>query len=229
MKAAMESIIRTINCREISLFVFYSTILGVAMNFYRPEHKRLSWEYKARVVQMAMPSDIGSVGGMVESAIEQRDKADRNSSTNLSPIQTEISSKNLEIAASERLNIDSMTKRDNTLRSEVPEAFSEPKGINFEQAKKLFLDKNTLFIDARNDAEHAEGHISGGIHIFAQDIQQHIPKIFQIPRDQRIVVYCNGGDCDLSHELAGQLVRQFQKKYVYVYLGGWNEWKEKMK
>ncbi len=81
-------------------------------------------------------------------------------------------------------------------------------------------------MDARSAEHHAEGNIPNSINIDVQDFQSNIPKVIGLPRDQAIVVYCGGGNCDLSHELANNLSALGFKK-VFVYTGGWDEWKTK--
>jgi rhodanese-related sulfurtransferase len=100
-----------------------------------------------------------------------------------------------------------------------------PKEIRYEQAKLLF-DRKVLFIDARSAQHHAEGNIPNSINVDVQDFQANIPKVITLPREHPVVVYCGGGNCDLSHELANNLAALgFQK--VFVYTGGWEEWKTK--
>ena len=111
---------------------------------------------------------------------------------------------------------------DSVKNAELPAA---PKEIRYEQAKLLF-DKKVLFMDARDASHHAEGNIPGSINIDVQDFQANIPKVIGLPREQPVVVYCGGGNCDLSHELANNLFALGFKK-VFVYTGGWEEWKTK--
>jgi rhodanese-related sulfurtransferase len=49
-----------------------------------------------------------------------------------------------------------------------------------------------------------------------------------LPRDKTYIVYCDGGACDLSHHVAKTLI-EFGFKRVFVYRGGWDEWKIKNK
>ena len=113
--------------------------------------------------------------------------------------------------------------------SEKPVASNEkpqPASVSYSQVLRLLEDKDVLFIDARNDDEWNEGHIPGAIHIFPEDFQKHIPEIISLPRDKRIVAYCSGGpECPLSHEICEQLAN-FGFKRLFIYFGGWTEWKK---
>ncbi|MBS1536527.1 MAG: hypothetical protein JST20_02110 [Bacteroidetes bacterium] len=112
---------------------------------------------------------------------------------------------------------------------ETPNSSSEkpkPASVTYSQVLRLLEDKDVLFIDARNDDEWNAGHIPGAIHIFPEDFQKHIPEIIGLPRDKRIVAYCSGGpECPLSHEICEQLAN-FGFKRLFIYFGGWTEWKK---
>lgn len=98
--------------------------------------------------------------------------------------------------------------------------------VTYEQVKKLATDPNVLFIDARNAEEYGQGHIGNAINIYTPEFEQNIHKVITLPRDKRVVVYCGGGACELSHELAAHMGNLgFQR--VYVYTGGWHEWSTK--
>ncbi len=97
------------------------------------------------------------------------------------------------------------------------------KAIDTERAKKVLDTKSGLFIDARRADQFANGHIAGAINIYAYEFGDNISKILDVPRDRLIVVYCDGGACDLSHELSDELLR-FGFKRVVIYQGGWEEW-----
>ena len=99
--------------------------------------------------------------------------------------------------------------------------------INSETAKAVFDEKKALFIDARSAEEFAKGHIPEAINVYAIDFQKHIPELLQLQSkrgaDAPVVAYCGGGLCELSHELAEQLVLLGFRR-VFVYTGGTQEW-----
>ncbi|HYF02678.1 MAG TPA: rhodanese-like domain-containing protein [Patescibacteria group bacterium] len=118
-------------------------------------------------------------------------------------------------------------KRDSLKTAQVPTetVSTAPKEIRYDQAKMLF-ERKVLFMDARPPHQHAEGNIPNSMNVDVQDFETNIPRIIGLPREQPIVVYCGGGTCDLSHELADRLAT-FGFKKVYIYTGGWEEWKTK--
>ena len=82
-------------------------------------------------------------------------------------------------------------------------------------------DRGILFIDARDEEEFAEGHIKGAT------VAPSTPELVQLfpDRSSAIVTYCSGGDCDVSQELAEELMYDWEYERIFVYLGGWPEWK----
>lgn len=101
----------------------------------------------------------------------------------------------------------------------------EAKAVQYQQVLMLLKDPDVLFIDARNSHEFAEGHLPSAINIFAMEFEQNIPKVITLPREKRIVVYCGGGECELSHDVCNNLIALGFRK-VYIYLGGWDDWKK---
>ena len=98
--------------------------------------------------------------------------------------------------------------------------------IRFDQVEKLLQNPDVLFIDARPKHEFDLGHIGSAISIYTPEFEQNIPRVIGLPRDKPIVAYCGGGACELSHELADNLLKMGFTR-VFVYVGGWNEWKQK--
>ena len=98
---------------------------------------------------------------------------------------------------------------------------SVPQYINLESAKEMY-DRGIIFIDARDEEEFAEGHIKGAI------LAPSTPELVQLfpDRSSPIVTYCSGGDCDVSMELAEQLMFDWEYERIFVYLGGWPEWEK---
>ncbi len=81
-------------------------------------------------------------------------------------------------------------------------------------------------IDARGAEKFAEGHIADAVNIYGGEVQTRIPDIMQAPRDRVILIYCDGGECELSHHVA-DVLKQFNYGPIFIYTGGWAEWKTK--
>lgn len=93
--------------------------------------------------------------------------------------------------------------------------------ISLDQAKE-FYEKNTLFLDARDEVYYNKGHIKGAIkNIFFMELLFNIESM-QSKQDP-LVVYCGDPGCGDSEDLAYNLQDAGFTK-LYVFKGGWLEW-----
>jgi len=101
--------------------------------------------------------------------------------------------------------------------------------VTYEQMKKIIAHKDFLIIDARRPEQYQKSHIPNSINIFPLEEEGIlIEKILSLPRDKTIIIYCDGGSCELSDEIA-TLLDNFGFKKFYIYEGGWEEWSKKQK
>jgi len=111
----------------------------------------------------------------------------------------------------------------------------EEKGLrlaNSNQVVQLFHDprkeqNRVVFIDARKDDEFQRGHIPGAWRYDYVHHEEFLPTVDSIciGADQ-IVVYCGGGNCELSEFAAIDLrdILSLPKEKLLVYGGGFTEW-----
>ena len=94
-------------------------------------------------------------------------------------------------------------------------------------AKNRFDQKSAIFLDARSPEEYAQGHIPGALEFSANDFEKFAPQILPQLKDkhQELITYCHGSSCDLSLQLANNLLQQGYTN-VKVFFGGWPEWKK---
>jgi rhodanese-related sulfurtransferase len=100
------------------------------------------------------------------------------------------------------------------------------------QVTQLFQDPRreqdwVIFIDARDDANYQAGHIPSAYHFDRFHPENYLTNVVQpCMAAQRIVFYCNGGDCDASEQAAIMLRDSLAlpPEKVFVYGGGINEW-----
>ncbi len=103
--------------------------------------------------------------------------------------------------------------------------------VNGEQALHLFQDPlyqqgAIIFIDARNDEHYQGGHIPGAYQFDNYHPENYMGTIFPICQSaQKIVIYCNGGNCEDS-QFAALTLRdaQIPNEKLFVYTGGITEW-----
>jgi rhodanese-related sulfurtransferase len=103
--------------------------------------------------------------------------------------------------------------------------------IQFDQVKAIFegTDPTTgayVFVDARNDHLYAEGHIPGAVQCDHYRLNDYIDDVLPLAQQvEKVIVYCNGGDCEDSIFMCGDLIDSgipFERMYLYP--GGWKQW-----
>ena len=101
--------------------------------------------------------------------------------------------------------------------------------ITSAQAKALF-DGGAVFLDARRSAAYREGHVRGSrsISVWESDADAKVKAFYDEGHDANapIVVYCSGGDCEDSHELARKLWGVTFDN-VCVYRDGFPDWEKR--
>lgn len=103
-----------------------------------------------------------------------------------------------------------------------------PSGIRLNlslvEAKNLFMQKKSIFIDARPKDDYEKGHIRGARSLPWHEVDQRFMEVTKnISLDTPIITYCDGETCDLSHELANFLI-ELGFKNVKVLVNGWTKW-----
>ena len=126
------------------------------------------------------------------------------------------------LANTQNLNEQNQISGKNHQQIKKEAEFKEPKAITIDQAYKLFK-QGVVFIDARESEEYTDDHILNAISIPFYEYDENAFKLNSIKKDQPIVVYCAGSDCDLSILLGDQLFEMGYKN-TYIFFGGWNEW-----
>jgi rhodanese-related sulfurtransferase len=104
------------------------------------------------------------------------------------------------------------------------------KSISYNQIFRFSSNQGVVIVDARRPEAYSAGHIGNSVNIFPEwEEAEYVQKILTLPRNKPIIVYCDGGTCDLSHELARDLIMSFNFKKVFIYTGGWEEWSKRQK
>ncbi|MFQ5494578.1 MAG: rhodanese-like domain-containing protein [Phycisphaerae bacterium] len=103
--------------------------------------------------------------------------------------------------------------------------------ISLAEVVEVFNDPNTatganVFVDARNDDTYAEGHIPGALQANHYEIERYIDDVMQIAVGaEKVIVYCNGGDCEDSIFVCGDLLEAgLSWDSIYLFEGGWTAW-----
>ena len=104
--------------------------------------------------------------------------------------------------------------------------------VTVEDVIKLFQDPKTaegafIFVDARADNPFRAGHIPGAVqcdYYREKHLESVLPRLYGA---EKIIVYCNGGDCEDSLHLCSELyTSQIPWGSIYLFKGGWEEWQK---
>ncbi|MBF0227274.1 MAG: rhodanese-like domain-containing protein [Desulfobacterales bacterium] len=112
----------------------------------------------------------------------------------------------------------------------VEARFSDNKGeslvISLNDARKLFEENACVFVDARNVSDYENGHIKNAINVPWHNVEDYFSKFIEkVELDKLLITYCDGENCDLSHELALFLIDAGYKN-VKILINGWTVWSE---
>jgi rhodanese-related sulfurtransferase len=81
-----------------------------------------------------------------------------------------------------------------------------------------------LILDVRETEEYRQGHIAGAFSLPYDEAITDPERLERLDAGGRpIIVYCGGGTCELSLNMAFALIEAGQKR-VLVYMGGFPEW-----
>jgi rhodanese-related sulfurtransferase len=88
-----------------------------------------------------------------------------------------------------------------------------------------------LFVDSRRPDDFVTGHIPGALNVPLERAQRPEKTeagpdwagMLDIPGEQTLVIYCEGGDCQTSISLA-KIIREQGYQDIRIFAGGWAEW-----
>jgi len=206
-----------INLTKCVLIILISSILGILYNFVNSrgiplisKQKETKWASDSIVSSSLKPMDTLNNNVKVKHLLEEKSLLNKKATT-LNPK-----------LKSESVN-HKQPKPQTTNNTNEDEGFSEPIGINLEQAYKLYT-MGIVFIDARDESEYKAGHIKNSINLSIYDFDKYKNVLYRISKTQTIVCYCGGIDCDLSTQLANKLF-SLGYRNNYIFIGGWEQWK----
>ncbi len=97
--------------------------------------------------------------------------------------------------------------------------------ISLESALAAHQKEETVFADARPQADYEAGHIKGALHLPVHRFETWIDTFIQNhPIDTPIITYCDGPNCHLGEDLAEQLVFAGYENVRHLQ-NGWSRWK----
>jgi len=103
--------------------------------------------------------------------------------------------------------------------------------VTFEQALEIYNDPGyaqgiCIFVDARDNEHFRKGHIPGAHQLDHYRSEHYLPQLVPVAMGcDRVVVYCNGGECEDSIFACTDLLDAgVPYEQLYLYEGGYNEW-----
>ncbi len=113
---------------------------------------------------------------------------------------------------------------DPVAKDPVPEPELPEYYISVERAFQ-YWDEGMPFVDARTDSERVVGTIEGAVHLETRHFISGLsePILNQLERSFPVIIFCAGGECDASENVAQRLIgRGFTE--VYIMHEGYGAW-----
>jgi len=115
---------------------------------------------------------------------------------------------------------------DSSIQFELPENMTEPHNVTIKVVEHLRRKDIATIIDARDEEDFKNGHIKDAINIPYDYYEDFEFLLDEVDLERIIIIYCSGGECSLSLDLADYLMQERGFFNVLIYEGGWPEWKE---
>ncbi len=194
-----------ISFKDIALIIIASILVGFIYNSLNPKGISLIKEKKELVFEsdsllLSIDQEVETIDSIKTSEITEKELIPKGNNVRKDSVQK---------------------KEENKI---IIEPFTEPKAIKIDLAYKLYQ-QGVKFIDARMPDEYSLGHIKGAYNIPFDGDESYREILNNFSKEEILVVYCGGTDCDLSFYLGNELSEKGFKR-VYVFFGGWNEWIE---
>ncbi|MGB9893700.1 MAG: rhodanese-like domain-containing protein [Candidatus Saccharicenans sp.] len=96
--------------------------------------------------------------------------------------------------------------------------------ITLAETEDLWSNQQAVIVDSRPAFEFKGGHIPGAISVPLEEVKKGNNSLLEkIPRGRLLVIYCEGGDCLTSLNLA-KILHDHGFPELRVFSGGWEEW-----
>lgn len=101
--------------------------------------------------------------------------------------------------------------------------------LGIPELEAALQDPKVAIVDARFPRDFAAGHIPGAINVPVYTTQVERRKLLgDLPRDARVIVYCQSESCRFDESLGSALVAEGIEN-VSLFSGGWAQWSETQK
>lgn len=219
--------------RDAGLMLLAAIGLAVGFNMLNP--RKIDW-VKTEYERVAMSDEeMAKYMGNAQQATEDEALLKRGiarDETGKSDVRTndvavkDTNKRSTDVASADEARVKSQDANTKDRRGTV-KFVPEPgvvKEINKRQFTALMNAGPYYLIDARTPEAFAKGHIKNANNIYGAEAESRIPDILdEVPRDRVILIYCDGGECELSHHVA-DVLKNFGYGPIFIFTGGWAEW-----
>ncbi len=205
--------------QEVIIILILSIAVAIVYNYFNPN----GVDFIPRDKSELMVSDSILFANEIQHSIDSTDTRD----TIAKAIAVDTAKATESEPIAENQSTDTKVSEAITTDNTAPNEF---KIVSFDQMKRIINSPLFLIVDARTAEDYEKSHIPNAINLYPyEDEGVLMPKLISLPRDKTIVVYCDGGTCDLSHELAKMLTSGLGFTKVFLYENGWEEWSRKFR
>jgi rhodanese-related sulfurtransferase len=96
--------------------------------------------------------------------------------------------------------------------------------IDVNEARRLYGDGQTVFVDARNQQDYAKGSVRGSVFLPPDDVHERFVAVQSLlPEDSPIVLYCYGPECDMAERVA-EFLGQLGYRKMMIMTDGFAAW-----
>lgn len=94
--------------------------------------------------------------------------------------------------------------------------------------ERALQDKQVIIVDARYPRDYQSGHVPGAINVPVFTTQAERRRLLgDVPRDARVIVYCQSDSCQFDEKLGSALVAEGIEN-VSLFPGGWTRWEQRL-
>lgn len=226
---------------EAFWIIIFAIILGILFNLSRDKDKKISFINKPLEIKFTSDSSLNALINQVKvnnsDTISKEIKSQIEKISEAKMVKKNTSDEiNIKVAANvSELKMEKKTSVPKDVMK-TPDEIDEKNTkstipfINYNQLLELMNKPNIALIDARSPEMYAKGKIGTAINIYPYMDKQNefYALINNLERSKVYIVYCDGGTCELSHEVSDVMIK-FGFEHVFIYHGGWNEWEPKLK
>lgn len=210
---------------EIIAIIAVASIIALVYNMQNP--KGVSLIYKKQIIEEASSDELFANSSQILTAENNPAPPAKDSVAkiidNVQPDKIAEETKIIEKTVKETSEKVEPPKKEK--QEEVESNVARYKNVTYQNMLKIVNNPDFVIVDARREENYLEDHIPGAVNIFPYDNNDIVfEKSLQLPTDKKIVVYCEGGDCDSSHMLVEFLLDAIGLEKVYLYNGGWDDW-----